>query len=74
VPTMRSRHRTLSSGGFGDGLDSRATLRWALSALHDAPVCASSTNVPVLRGASTLSASDGAEEIDHTPLSPRASV
>lgn len=74
APTMRSRHRTRSSWVFGDGLYSRATERWALSALHGAPVCASSTNVPEFRGCGTPSTSDGEEEIDHTPLPPRTSV
>jgi len=32
APTMRSRHRTLSSGAFGDALKLSATVRWALSA------------------------------------------
>jgi hypothetical protein len=74
APTMRSRHLTLSSMAFGDGLKSSAAVRWALSALHGAPVCASSTNIPEFRGAGTPSTSDGAEGIDHIPLSSRASV
>jgi hypothetical protein len=74
APTMRSRHRTLSSGAFEDGLKSRAAVRWALSALHGAPVCASSTNILEFRGAGTPSTSDGTDGIDHIPLSSRASV
>jgi hypothetical protein len=74
APTMRSRHRTLSSGALGDSLKSSAAVRWALSALHGAPVFASSTNNPEFRGAGTPSTSDGKEGIDHVPLSFRASV
>jgi hypothetical protein len=74
APTTRSRHRTLSSGAFGDGLKSSAAVRWALSALHGTPVRASSTKIPEFRGAGTPSTSDGAEGIDHVPLSSRASV
>ena len=74
APTMRSRHRTITSGAFGDRLKSSAAVRWALSALHGAPVCASSTNIPEFRGAGTPSTSDGTAGIDHVPLSSRANV
>jgi len=74
APTMRSRHCTLSSGAFGDALKSSATVRWALSALHGTPVCASSANIPGFRGAGTPSTSVGGEGIDHIPLLSRATV
>ena len=74
TPTMRSRHRIVSSEACEDALDSSATARWALSALHGAPVCALSTNVPAFRGVGTPSTSDGVEGIDHIPLSPRTRV